>query len=70
MWCLSYANINFSFGIYVYFMFYSLVICPAMHFYGYEGPEDREWSHPRWYKLEPTIVWIQDHDPNVWEIMD
>ena len=22
-------------------MFYSLVICAAMHFYGYEGPEER-----------------------------
>ena len=51
-------------------MCYSLVICAAMHFYGYEGPEDREWSQPSWYKLEPTIAWIQSHDPNVWEIMD
>ena len=41
-----------------------------MHFYGYEGPEDREWSHPRWYKFEPTIAWIKDHEPNVWEIVD
>ena len=51
-------------------MSYSLMICAAMHFYGYEGPEDRECSHPRWYKLDPTIAWIQDHDPNVWEIVD
>ena len=41
-----------------------------MHFYGYDGPEDRDWSRPRWYKLESTIAWIQEHDPNVWEIMD
>ena len=51
-------------------MFYSLVICAAMHFYGYEGPEDRHWFHPRWYKLEATIAWIKDQEPNVWEIMD
>ena len=51
-------------------MFYSLVISAAMHFYGYEGPEDRNWFHPRWYRLEATIAWIQDQEPNVWQIMD
>ena len=51
-------------------MLHSLLICAAMHFYGHDGPEDREWSHPRWYKIESTIAWIQEHDPNVWEIMD
>ena len=53
-----------------HFILHSLVICAAMHFYGYDGPEDREWIHPRWYRLESTIAWIQEHDPNVWEIMD
>ena len=30
---------------------FSLVICAVMQFYGYNGPEDRDWSHPRWYRL-------------------
>ena len=42
-----------------------------MHFYGYDGPEDREWIQIldgiNW---NPTIAWSQEHDPNVWEIMD
>ena len=41
-----------------------------MRFYGYEDPEYRLWFHPRWYKFEATIAWIQDQEPNVWEIMD